>query len=465
MKSTRKLLAILVIAVFALTLLAGCGPPAPPSPPAPPAATPAQTGTTPTTPGETPTQEVVGTPDEPIVVTFMNWGTIEEASQDHLLAVIAAFEAENPGIIIDNQPVGVSDIVREVTIRSIAGNPPDVAQLHGDNVGQMHAAGFLQPVGPLLSQEFMDDLFPVLFDVIGLIDGQHYAVPWANSTHGLFYNRILMEQAGLDPNRPPRNIEEMTQMMIQARERLPADVHILQADTSVRTIGLSQQWPIMLAFMNGVQPYTLCGQANMTHPGMIEYLEWMRMLVNEGITTEGLFMGMFRPFAAQNNLLFANDWTTFDGIVRSMNDELTREIMFETWGATHLPAGSDGIARTNVNAHVLTIFRDSQVSEAAGRFVEFLVNSEVAVQQYIAQMGFTPVTASAFDKAPELNDNEFIRAFVSDVMPTSVPMPTGPDFGEFATIVMTAVQEAVTTDRDIIAIAEDAQRRLEMLFN
>ena len=406
----------------------------------------------------------LATEGEQKVVTFVNWASVEEATQPNILAIIEAFEKENPDIKIDNQGIAVSDIVKELTIMCTAGNAPDVAQLVSDNVRQLQASNFLHPLDGLFSEEFVAQLYPDLYDACGLVDGQHYASPWANSTHGLFYNRKLMEEAGFDPNKPPTTIDELTEMMRIAKEKLPDDVIMLQADTTVRTIGLIHQWPLMLAFNEGVEPYNLAGEVNMNTEGMKAYMEWMRMLVNDGLVPPGLKYGEFRPYAAQNKLLFGNDWTCFDGIVRSLDANITPEIMYETWGATNLPAGKDGIPRTPVQAHSLVIFKDSDVSEEAAKFVEFMVANKVGVEEYIASNGFTPVTVNALEVVPSLANSPFITGFSSDVIPTSVPMPTGPDYAMYAEIIMVAVQEVITTDNAIEPILANAQKKLEALF-
>ena len=403
---------------------------------------------------------------KPVTLTFVNWGSVEEATQADILGVISAFQAANPNITIKNQGIAVSDIVKELTIMCAANNSPDVSQLLSDNVVQLQSAGFLAAVDGILSSSFTSDLYSEVFNAVGLIGGKHYAVPWANSTHGLFYNRKLMAQAGLDPNKPPKTIDEMTQMMRTAKKNLPDDVIMLQLDGAVRTLGLLHNWPFMLAFNEGVAPYTLDGKVNFNTPGMKAYMEWVRMLVNEKMTLPGTRYGLFRPYAAKDKLLFGNDWTTFDGIVRSLDETkaLTPEVMYQTWGATALPAGKDGKFRVPVQAHSLVVFDKSGNKDAAGKFVEFLVGSQAALDGYIGKNGFTPVTKSAISRTPALQKSAFIDSFVKDVVPASVTMPTGADYGLYAEIIMTGVQEVITTNRSIDAINADIQKKMEDLF-
>jgi len=402
----------------------------------------------------------------PVNLVFTNWVSVEEGTQPGILALIEDFQRDNPGITIRNQGIAVSDMVQQLTIMSTAGNSPDVSQLLSDNIGQLQAAGFITPLDNVLSTSFRADLFTDLWDAVALIEGKHYASPWTNSSNGFFYNKKLMAQAGLDPTKPPRSIDELTQMMRTAKQRLPDDVIMLQTDTTVRTIGLHHEWPFMLAFNNGVAPYTLDGKVSFNTPGMKGYMEWIRMLVNEKLTLPGMRYGQFRPYAAQGKLLFGHDGSFFDGLVRALDESktLTPEVFNQTWGATVPPAGRDGKFRIPAQTHSLVLFEQSKNKDAAATFIEYLVSSEKALNNYMADNGFTPVVKSAGSRSPRIANSPVVTAFLNDVVPASVTMPTGGDYALYAEVIMTAVQEAITTNRSIDDILVEGQRKLEALF-
>jgi multiple sugar transport system substrate-binding protein len=407
-----------------------------------------------------------GAASGPVTITFTNWVSTEEGTQPGIIALIDAFQKENPNITVVNQGIAVSDIVQQLIIMTSAGNPPDVSQLNSDNTGQLQAAGYLVPVDTILSPAFVADIYKDVWDATALIDGKHYACPWTIVSNGLFYNKKLMAQAGLDPNRPPKTLDELTQMMRQAKQRLPDDVIMLQADTTVRTIGLFHAWPFMLSFNNGVPPYDLDGKVNYNTPGMKAYMEWIRMLINEKLTLPGMRYGQFRPYATQNKLLFGLDGSYFDGLVRALDDTktLTPQIFYETWGVTAPPAGRDGKYRTPAQTHSLVIFEKPANKDESAKFIEYLVSSQNALTNYFAPNSFAPVIKSALDRTPELGKSEILKAFLADVVPASVVNPTGPDYGLYAEIIMTGVQEVTTTNRSIDDILVKKKKKLEELF-
>jgi len=405
-------------------------------------------------------------PAAPVTITFTNWVSVEEGTQAGILALEAAFQKDNPNIIVKNQGIAVSDMIQQLTIMGTAGNVPDVAQILSDNLVQLQSAGFLSPVDNILSPAFLSDLIPDLFDAVALINGKHYLSPWTITSNGFFYNKKLMAQAGLDPTKPPKTIDEMTAMMRTARQKLPDDVIMLQTDTTVRTIGLQHEWPLMLAFNDGVPPYTLDGKVSYNTPGMAAYMEWMRMLVNEKLTLPGLRYGQFRPYAAQNKLLFGNDGSFFDGLIRALDESgaLTEDVFNQTWSATATPAGKDGKFRIPAQTHSLIIFDKSKNKPAAAKLIEYLVSSPNALNNYLAPNGFTPVTKSALSQSPALASSQVVKDFLRDVVPASVFMPTGPDYASYAEIIMTGVQDAITSNRPVADILSEGQAKLEALF-
>lgn len=52
----------------------------------------------------------------------------------------------------------------------------------------------------------------------GQLDGKTYGIPFQRSTIVLFWNKDAFETAGLDPETPPENWEEMAEMAATVRE-------------------------------------------------------------------------------------------------------------------------------------------------------------------------------------------------------------------------------------------------------
>ncbi|BCV22271.1 ABC transporter substrate-binding protein [Moorella sp. Hama-1] len=392
---------------------------------------------------------------EKVEITFVNWATAEEATKNQVLEVIKAFETENPNIKVKNIPIPFTEIQNQLTIMTTGGNAPDVAQLPDDVGISLAAMGALEPVDNLLSKEFAADVNKAYYN-IGIYKNQHFLVPWIGGPNGFWYNKKLMQEVGLDPNKPPRTIEELDAAMAQIKAK-KKDVVPLQYDTTVRPFALTFQWPFMQAF--GTVPFSA---DKVEINGMTAYAQWLRDLVSKGYTLPGKKLGEFRPLAAQNRLVFGIDAPFVKGIIQSFDKSITDQVFYETWGVTTLPTGPDGKSYTvGGSNHFTAVFKASKHKEAAIKFVEYLANSDVALQKYVIPVGFLPVTDSAVKRFPDAFNNPVAKAFIEKINPTIISPPYGPNYTKAGTIVSASMQEVITTTKPIDEILNSARSKLE----
>src|SRR3546814_8621620 len=108
------------------------------------------------------------------------------------------------------------------------------------------ASGGLEPLGDYLGQGLKDRLKPAAVSALQ-VDGELMAFPWNQAPAGLWYSRTILQQAGLDPDRPPRTIDALMAAMAAIKQSQP-DVIPLGLDTTNRAFALSSNWPWMRAF-------------------------------------------------------------------------------------------------------------------------------------------------------------------------------------------------------------------------
>lgn len=393
-----------------------------------------------------------GESSQPVTLTFVNWATAEESTKKMTLDTIAEFEKQNPNIKIKSVPIPVSDILNQLTIMNSASNAPDIAQVDNASAISLASMGALASTDKLLSQTFMNDMDKASYE-LGLMKDQHYAIPWAGQPMGLWYNKKLMGDAGLNPNNPPKTMDELNKDMEIAKQKLPNTVVLLQVDTTIRTIGLEQEWPLMES-LGAIKD----GKINASQMG--PYAEWLRGIIQKGYTLPGKKFGEFRPLAAQNNLLFGIDEPCFKGIVQSFDKTITDEKFNQTWAVTKLPDGTSKSYCIPGN-HNLVVFKASKNQAAAAKFAEFLAGSDFALKNYILPTGYVPVVKSASQRFPQQFSDPSLKSFAETVAPTEVRAPWGPDYSKYATDVMTSMQEVITTTKPIPDILNNLQKKLQ----
>jgi multiple sugar transport system substrate-binding protein len=390
-----------------------------------------------------------------ITLTFANWATAEAATRPGIEKVIADFEAAHPNIEIESEAMSFSEIARQLVLRVRSGNPPDVSQIAGNDTILLAATGGLEPLGP-----YMDDgTRAALKDAArsGLeVDGELIALPWNLAPAGFWYNKAIMEEAGLDPENPPQTIDELMAAMAAIRETQP-DVIPLGLDTTNRAFALSSNWPWMLTF--GAVPIGE-GSTGADSEQMKNYLAWMRELSQRDYIDPGRKIGEFRPLMAQDNVAFLWDQVLLQGVVQSVNG-MSDEAFFERYGVTTQPAGASGESYSFEGGHELVMFEDSEHKEAAWEFMKYLAISPDAILNYtISYNASLPPLAEMPDSlADELNTPVF-DAFREEIIPTIAEQPYGPEFAAAATAIMAGVQEAVTGEEPIGEIAATIDQQL-----
>ena len=144
-------------------------------------------------------------------VKFQFWYS---AGEQVILTLIERFEARNPDIEIEPVNVGnYGNAIVRLQAAAASGDVPALAQIEITRYGMFAAAGALEPLDARLAADptVTSDLRPFARDA-ALYLGQSYVLPFNVSNLLMYYNKDHFREAGLDPDSPPRNWEELLSM-------------------------------------------------------------------------------------------------------------------------------------------------------------------------------------------------------------------------------------------------------------
>ncbi len=173
-----------------------------------------------------------------VVVTY--WRHHNHQEVIGIKDLIQRFETRNPDvrIVLRTFPEGVYKTKLVASLS--AGRGPDLINIHNSwAYGYIRATLILPVPGKLFTAgELEREFFPLVrsFSRHGL----YYAVPIGGANLGLFYNRKLFREAGLDPLHPPRTWSEMIRMAKKLTRRDPAG-RLVQSGAAIGT-GRHQGW-------------------------------------------------------------------------------------------------------------------------------------------------------------------------------------------------------------------------------
>jgi ABC-type glycerol-3-phosphate transport system substrate-binding protein len=151
---------------------------------------------------------VVRPPARPGVVEVTYWEKWTSFEGDAMRAVVEAFNRRQSRIHV--KLLTVSGIENKTLMAVAGGNPPDVAGLYGPNVAQYADDRAILPLDDLCKRHgIRPSQYIRCYWDIGVYRGRVYSLPTTPASTALHYNRAMLKDAGLDPDRPPRTIEEL----------------------------------------------------------------------------------------------------------------------------------------------------------------------------------------------------------------------------------------------------------------
>jgi multiple sugar transport system substrate-binding protein len=394
---------------------------------------------------------------ETITITFANWAAAEGTTKAAIDKVIADFEAAHPDIRIKSEAISFSEIARQLALRVRSGNPPDVAQLAGNDTFLIAATGKLEPLGSYVDAKLKAELKPDALSGLQY-QGKLIALPWTLAPAGLWYDKAVLQKAGLDPDNLPKTIDELTAAMAAIKKTQP-DVIPLGLDTTNRPFALQSNWPWMATF--GAEPLG-DAKARADSPQMKRYLTWMRDLAKNRYIDPGRKIGEFRPLAAQDKVAFIWDQVLLQGVIQNAN-KMSDADFYKRWGVTTQPTGPSGKAYSFQGGHQLVMFADGKQKKAAWTFMQYLAASPAAISDYTLGPGASlpPLVHMPSPELAKKLDTPIYQAFTAQITPTVTTLPYGPAFAAASSAIMAGVQQAVTGSEPIDSIASSIQQQLE----
>lgn len=146
---------------------------------------------------------------EPITLKYYDWQLTEEPAGEIVKKLLAAYEAENPHVKIEQQAVPTAERGDKLMIMIMGGESPDVVHINEADLARFVPMNSLEPLDSYLAQdtELQQALIPAMVNM-STYDDIIYGVPRFASINTLIYNAKHFRDAGLDPDKPPATWDE-----------------------------------------------------------------------------------------------------------------------------------------------------------------------------------------------------------------------------------------------------------------
>jgi len=337
-------------------------------------------------------------------VTIDLWHSEAAANKDTLERLASRYNSSQNEVRV--QPVfeGTDEELMAKLVTSLASSQvPAIALMTEPDTQKMIDSGAVAPIQDFIDREGYDlsDLDQRALKCHTLKD-KLWAMPFSTGVPLLFYNKVTFREVGLDPERPPRDLEEVRQYSQK----------ILKRDSSGQVVrsGIALDivdWPErMLAEHDDLFADSENGHEGRATKVLFNndtgrwFFQWWHDMVDEGLA----FNIGRNPTGADGFLAMVSDRAamtfSFSAALRSAVEALEKgaaggmEI-----GVGALPGVPGGTGIPLPFSRVLWILnaRPEREQEAAWKFVKWLTEPEQQAE-WFAGSGYLPVSHSAIDQ-------------------------------------------------------------------
>lgn len=368
-------------------------------------------------------------PDEDPTATIKFVG-INDPVKQNINDIIAAFEKEHPKITVEYEYVPFDDLNTVVDSRvTNKKGDPDLFYVDQPRVAALAARGYVEDLTGQFSE--YDDLFFKSGIDAGTYQDRLYAIPMGNSTTVLFYNKDLLDAAGIVPPAPDeRWTWEQLKDAAQKAQEAGAEYGLLFQQPN-RYYQL-QNMPASLEGGSG-----LTGDDNLTpalvNDGWVESMTFYQGLFQDGVVPKGVT-------SEQTDAAFAAGKAAFEVATTDLVGVLQDSAV--NWGASLQPTFEGADAFTGTGGFAVGMNPFGKNKEATAIFLRWmLVNGEDGVTGYAKNRpgGVLPAQKKALEFY--LSEPEFTSpqgAQVAEVInlqtDTALPRPATVGFIEFEEI-------------------------------
>lgn len=368
--------------------------------------------------------------------------------------LIPEFEAANPDIKIKHVNFPYDDFRQQVAAAVQAGEGPDVLNVFYGWIPSYVQQQFLAPLPAeyFPAAQIEADYFPMV--QTAKIKDAYYALPTAVRTLAMFYNKDILDKAGLQP---PTNWEETVDVAKATVVKDGENFDIVGITWDIEGQGHSW-WRECLIRQNGALPFSDPDQnrtLDWTSPEALEAFGWLSAFLTEYKVTQAAFQTDGPTAFGSGKAALHVDGSYRLGTLNSNFPDLN-------YGVVPLPAHKDKASFASFWANTIT--RKAAEGDkliAASKFIDFL-SSESVQSRWTPAIGELPArTALASD--PALLENEHLKPFIES-LPYSYATFTINE-ADLRQAVMDAFDQVTLNGVDIETAVTEAQDKIQPQYD
>lgn len=343
--------------------------------------------------------------------------------------------------------------------------PPDVLVLSGGDLVKSYAKeGLVAELSDIIKTGGIDlnDFFPA--PLLQCKSGDKIlCLPWGTDMYALFWNKDMFEAAGLDPNTPPKTMEELAQFADKLTK--------VDADGNLTQVGFlpDQGWDHsdLYVRMMGDFWYSPDGQhVTANNQAMIDQMTWQQQFYKKYGSDKVLafssgwadqYMSADYPFYTGKMAMYVDgEWMTGPNFISAFKPEAS-------YGVAPFPPPADHPERANtatVGGTVAVIPSGAKNKDASAKLLAWMMSPPIVAEEFCFNANLPTSKKAAEDKC--FTQNPKFKVFM-DLMasPNATYIITTPISLEFNDAYGVVLEKAVHNGEDPKSLLDQLQAEFE----
>ncbi|WP_456277054.1 ABC transporter substrate-binding protein [Bacillus sp. AK128] len=351
------------------------------------------------------TESVKEKEKEPLEITMYYPIAVGGPLTEIVEKMAADFHKENPDIIVKPVYTGsYQDTMVKTQTAVQSKTPPDLAVLLSTELFTLKDMDAIISLDDYIAQdggeEYVDSFYPGFMEN-AQTEGSTWGIPFQRSTIVLYYNKDAFKEAGLDPNSPPKNWEELVEYSKKLTK--VENGQTTQYGVEIPTSGFPYWLFQAFALQNGKNLMSSDGkEVYFDTKENVEALQlWLDLAKKHKVMPEGVIDWATVP----SNFLEGKTAMMYHTTGNLTNVKTNASFDF---GVAYLPAGGKDHG-TPTGGGNFYLFKDTEKEkqEAAWKFIKWATQPEQAAQWSI-DTGYIAVSPAAYETAAM---KEYVESF------------------------------------------------------
>lgn len=449
----KKLVALLLAFVMVLSLCA-CG-----------GKTEDTTETTAASAGTTEAAtEAAASSDEEVSIVWGDWMLSEDAYVGIYGAMVDNFDDAYDNITVETYTQPYSSYLDQLLIAAAAGNGPDVAHIKAEWLPQFLALGVVKDLYPYVSEDVLSDFSASSIEA-ATIDGQLVGMPWFCNAYAMFYNKALLEKAGV--TELPTTMDEL----MDAAEKVAAlgtDENgnkiygLALANSNLEASEGYNLLPVLWGY--GAEYQDADGKiAIASDAGIQAFTEIQNLYLND-ISPKGASFKDIRNLFGQGVIGFY--WDAEAALSSCASAAPDADAFYDNTGAMVIPANDGANGYGYLSERYMIVFNScsEEKMEAISQFLDYMSGSEAIQVLQDNNQGKMSSRTSVMETVFSGVDNPITLAFI-DAMDTARSLPSGNLSFMDADELLSDATTRLAQGEDVTTVITDIQSQIQALYD